>query len=113
MHTRNSPPNSNHSVSEERSGVTEAANADLASNVVWTKEDETALIDFLITHKSVAGDGLNYKASVWTAAAAHMQPVTTKGAPKNAEKCKAKWTRVRTKQCVLIMFILIFHVIFL
>jgi hypothetical protein len=98
MRTRSSPPNSNHSDSEEASRVTGAANADLTINVVWTQEDETALIDFLIAHKSEAGDGLNFKGSVWTAAAAHMQPVTTKGGPKNGDKCKAKWGRVRTKQ---------------
>ena len=57
-----------------------------------------ALIDFLIAHKSEAGDGLNFKASVWTAATAHMQPVTTKGGPKHADKCKAKWGRVHTKK---------------
>ena len=87
MCTHSSPPNSNHSKSEEASQVTEA---DLTTNVVWTQKDETALIKFLIPHKSGAGDGLNFKASVWTAAAAHMQPVTTKGGPKHADKYKAK-----------------------
>ena len=57
-----------------------------------------ALINFLITHKSEAGDGLNFKASVRTAATAHIQPVTTKGGPKHADKCKAKWGRVHTKK---------------
>ena len=67
------------------------------TNVVWTQEDETTLINFLITHKSEAGDGLSFKPSVWTAAAIYMQPVTTKGGPKHADKCRAKWGRVHTK----------------
>ena len=95
MHTHSSPPNSD---SGDASWVTEAANSDLTTNVIWTQEDETALIDFLITHKSEDGDGLNFKPSVWTAAATHLQPITTKGGPKNGDKCKAKWGRVCTKQ---------------
>ena len=97
MCTHSSPPNSNHSKSEEASQATGAANSDLKTNVIWTHEDETALIDFLIAHKSEAGDGVNFKPSVWTAAAIHMQPVTTKCGPKHADKCKAKWGRVRTQ----------------
>ena len=95
MHTCSSPPNSN---SGDASRVTGAANSDLTTNVIWTQEDETALIDFLIAHKSEAGDGLNFKQSVWTVAAAHLQPITTKGGPKNGDKCKTKWGRVCTKQ---------------
>ena len=97
MRTCSSPPNSNYSESEEASQATGAANSDLMTNVIWTQEEETALINFLITHKSEAGDGVNFKPSVWTATAIHMQPVTTKGGPKHADKCKAKWGRVRTQ----------------
>jgi hypothetical protein len=63
--------------------------------VHWSSADEIAFIDFLIAHKAEAGDGLNFKPSVWTAAAEHMRPLTTKGGPKQADKCKAKWGRVR------------------
>ena len=97
MHTCSSPPNSNHSESEEASRATGAANSDLTTNVIWTQEDKTALIDFLITHKSEAGNGVNFKPSVWTAAAIHMQPVTTKGGLNHADECKAKWGRVHTQ----------------
>ena len=97
MRTHSSPPNSNHSESEEASRATEAANSDLMTNVIWTQEDKTALINFLITHKSEAGDGVNFKPSVWTATVIHMQPVSTKGGPKHADKCKAKWGRVHTQ----------------
>ena len=73
MCTHSSPPNSDHSESEEASWATGAANSDLMTNVIWTQEDETALINFLIAHKSEAGDGVNFKPSVWTATAIHMQ----------------------------------------
>ena len=75
-----------------------AANSDLTTNVIWTQEDETALINFLTAHKSEAGDGLNFKQSVWTVAAAHLQPITTKGGPKSGDKCFAEWGRVCTEQ---------------
>ena len=61
MHTCSSPPNSN---SGDASQVTGAANSDLTTNVIWTQEDETALINFLIAHELEAGDGLNFKQSV-------------------------------------------------
>ena len=54
MCTHSSPHNSNHNESEEASRATGAANSDLMTNVIWTQEDETALIDFLIAHKSEA-----------------------------------------------------------
>ena len=79
MHTCSSPPNSD---SGEASWVTGAANSDLTTNVIWSQKDKTALIDFLITHKSEDGDGLNFKPSVWTAATTHLQPITTKGVRK-------------------------------
>jgi hypothetical protein len=59
----------------------------------WTIEDENAFVDYLIAHKAEGGIGMNFKPSVWTAAA-HMQPLMTKGGQKSAEKCKAKWSRV-------------------
>ena len=65
-------------------------------NVWWLLADETALIDFLTTNKDKAGDGLSFKQSVCNAAAEHLQQVTTKGAPKTAGKCKAKWGIVCT-----------------
>ena len=91
MQTRSSPSQSVHSDSDGAS----QANADPAKGPVHRSEaNETTLVEFLITHKAEAGDGLNFKPSVWTAAAEHMWPLTMKGGPKHAEKCKAKWSRV-------------------
>jgi hypothetical protein len=90
MQTRSSPPQSTHSDSDHASQAVTGANAP----VHWTEVDESALVDFLIAHKAEGGDGMNFKPSVWSAAAEHMRPLTTKGGPKNARKCKAKWHRV-------------------
>lgn len=96
MHTRSSPANSNKSsdgASQASEPGTKAAR--------WLLEDEIALIDFLIANKEKAGDGLGFKPSVWTAAADHLEKVTTKGGPKTHDKCKAKWHKVRYHQCRL------------
>jgi hypothetical protein len=61
---------------------------------IWTTDDESALIAFLIEHKSKAGDGTNFKSSVWNAAVEEMAKYSTKGGPKSANSCKSKWTQV-------------------
>src|ERR1700722_7319450 len=94
MRTRNSPSQSDSEGSLGVSRGPSVTEVDPFIKADWSVEDETALIDFLITHKAEAGDGLNYKSSTWTAAAAHMLPLTTKGGPKTADKCKTKWGRV-------------------
>jgi hypothetical protein len=66
----------------------------------WFTSDEAALIEFLITHKAEVGDGFNFKAVTWTAAAAHMVAYTEKGDTKTAGVCKNKWTRV----CTAVLF---------
>ena len=91
MQTRSSPSQSVHSDSD---GALRANTDPAKAPVHWSAANETAFVDFLIAHKAEAGDGLNFKPSVWTAAAEHMRPLTTKGGPKHAEKCKAKWGRV-------------------
>ena len=54
MHTRSSPPNSD---SGDTSQVTGAANSDLMTNVIWTQEDETALIvSLLLTNQRLVMD---------------------------------------------------------
>lgn len=98
MHTHSSPPQSHHGDSNKVSGGT-TAEADPIVNVHWTLDNKTALLHFLIDHKAEAGDGLNFKASVWNAAAAHLNPLTTKSGPKNDEKYKSKWTRVSANIC--------------
>jgi hypothetical protein len=60
----------------------------------WTDADELAFINFLLEHKAEAGDGGSFKANIWNAAAAEMLKHTTKGGPKVAGKCKAKYVSV-------------------
>jgi hypothetical protein len=84
MQTRSSqsPPNSSTSQTES---------ALITQKTFWSTEDETALIEFLIERKAEAGDGANFKQSVWNAAAEEMVKHTTKGPPKSADSCKTKW----------------------
>ena len=63
---------------------------------VWTIEDESALISFLIEHKSEAGDGVDFKQPTWVSAAQELaKRVPHKGAPKTADSCKNKWSKVQ------------------
>lgn len=67
---------------------------DSSDRAAWTQADESTLIWFLIEHKAEAGDGMNFKAQTWKAAAAELLKSTSKGAPKTAASCKSKWQRV-------------------
>jgi hypothetical protein len=64
------------------------------SKAIWTTEDEMALIDFLVERRAEAGDGANFKATIWGAAAQEMAKHMTKGGVKTPEACKTKWGRV-------------------
>jgi hypothetical protein len=61
----------------------------------WTSEDEKALVQFLLKHKSEAGDGANFKNTTWSQVAKEMDERKTRGGEKTAEACKTKWIRVR------------------
>ena len=61
---------------------------------IWTFEDEERLIQFLLDHHAEAGDGANFKSSVWNAAGEELSKHVTKGGPKTAASCKSKWDRV-------------------
>ena len=67
------------------------------TKAVWTPEDETALINFLVQHKAEAGDDANFQTAIWNAAAQEMIKHTAKGGAKTAEACKTKWARVGTR----------------
>lgn len=71
-----------------------ASKAKHASRAVWTIPDEEALMEFLIEHKSEAGDGNNFKKALWTSAATHLNTIKTRGAPKTADSCRAKYKAV-------------------
>ena len=61
---------------------------------IWTFEDETCLIRFLLDHRAEAGNGANFKTSLWNAAGDELSKHVIKGGPKTAASCKSKWDRV-------------------
>jgi len=90
MHIHSSPPQSHHGDTSTISTIfTSRPQCD------WSDTDETELINFLVEHKAEAGDSAMFKASVWNAAAQHLEQFRTKGGPKAANSCSAKWSRVR------------------
>ncbi|KAI6029130.1 hypothetical protein PISMIDRAFT_121563, partial [Pisolithus microcarpus 441] len=62
--------------------------------VSWSEADTITLLDLVVTHKALAGEGLNFKATFWNTAAVHLRN-PSKGAPKTAKACKDKWKRLR------------------
>jgi hypothetical protein len=62
----------------------------------WSLNDETKLIEFLKERRAEAGDGMNFKGSTWSAAAAELKEHTKTGGYKNPTACKNKWAKVRT-----------------
>lgn len=67
---------------------------DTVDRAHWSAADESALVFFLLEHKSEAGDGANFKAQTWKAAAEVLGKTVAKGGPKTAASCKNKWQRV-------------------
>ena len=65
-----------------------------AEKCYWSNTDELAFINFLLECKAKAGDGSNFKANIWNAAAVEMLKHTAKGGMKVALKCKAKYVLV-------------------
>ncbi|KAF9554697.1 hypothetical protein CPC08DRAFT_696454 [Agrocybe pediades] len=62
----------------------------------WSDSDVKALIDFLVSELPSAGDGITFKAAVWTEAAIAVNKVVkTKGANKTASSCKNKFNKLR------------------
>lgn len=61
---------------------------------IWTTEDETRLVQFLLDHHAEAGDGANFKMSLWNAAGEELSKHVTKGGLKTGTACKGKWERV-------------------
>jgi hypothetical protein len=65
--------------------------------VKWSVDDETAMINYLIDNRSCAGDGANFKDTIWSGVAAALESQRTEGGVKTAKKCKEKWQRVSIK----------------
>ncbi|KAF8806875.1 hypothetical protein BYT27DRAFT_7292271 [Phlegmacium glaucopus] len=61
----------------------------------WTAREELALVDFLVEHKSEAGDGSSFKAATFQKAAKHLAPLLERGAAKNQKSCGNKYCAFR------------------
>jgi hypothetical protein len=70
------------------------AKADGETRALWSTEDETELLLFLIEHLAEAGDRSNFKTSTFKAASLVLDKMRTKGGPKTAKVCKNKWMSV-------------------
>lgn len=55
------------------------------SRLNWTEAEEVKMIDYLVDYKAEAGDGANFKKSVWNAVSVHM------GRRWIGDKCRTKW----------------------
>src|ERR1700679_2470388 len=71
--------------------------AEASGKAQWSEADEIALIEYIATRKSEAGDGMKFKASFWTGAAKEMVAHSAFGGVKTSQGCSSKWDRVRTR----------------
>jgi hypothetical protein len=60
----------------------------------WNEVETTALVDFLLEHKSEIGDAGMYKMTTFNAAAVRIAPHHTSGPMKTGKMCKTKWRAV-------------------
>jgi hypothetical protein len=62
---------------------------------VWTKREEAALVEFLLSKKSEKSDEATmFKSHIFEEAARVLKSLHQKGAEKNAKSCKNKWSQV-------------------
>ncbi|KAG1781342.1 hypothetical protein EV702DRAFT_962813, partial [Suillus placidus] len=97
-----------------RSTVQENAPAEILTTCPtqahWTEDHTSSLIKFLASHRSEAGDGMNFKIGVFQAAAAHfLEPpegVLKEGwvppVARDSCACKNKWAAIQ-KKCKIIL----------
>ncbi|KAJ7196953.1 hypothetical protein GGX14DRAFT_320748, partial [Mycena pura] len=64
-------------------------------NAAWTDQDVVALLDILIRNMASAGDGGNFKMSVFNSAAAELNKVITRGGRKTGKSCQNKYKSLR------------------
>ncbi|KAF8814352.1 hypothetical protein BYT27DRAFT_7082415 [Phlegmacium glaucopus] len=68
----------------------------MTAQASWADRDVTALLNFLLSKKATAGDGLSFKAVVWNEAATVANLVTgLRGAQKTASSCKNKFAKLK------------------
>jgi hypothetical protein len=61
----------------------------------WNGHEVSALLAYLLEHKSETEGVGNFKDTVWTGVASHIAALLTQGPPKTAKMCQTKWTAVR------------------
>ena len=66
----------------------------------WFQDDEAAFINYLINHKSKAGDGANFKTNVFVGASQEHTKTVSCGSLKTPAACKSKWAQVNTEPCL-------------
>ena len=59
----------------------------------WTESDIVALVNFLHEQQATT-EGSSFKPQVFQAAAAHLDGLRTKGAPKDVTNTRSKWRNV-------------------
>ncbi|KIK79933.1 hypothetical protein PAXRUDRAFT_159969 [Paxillus rubicundulus Ve08.2h10] len=74
---------------------TSASQAPTSAPVSWSLADVNVLIDEVIAQQAKAGNGLNFRPSVWTSiSACPGLSKSVKGGPKTGKSCREKWKRV-------------------
>ncbi|KAF8575968.1 hypothetical protein K439DRAFT_1623202 [Ramaria rubella] len=63
--------------------------------VAWVVEDDIMLINLLIDHKAEAGEGGNFKKSMWMVVAGVMVDQPSTGGLKTWEACRSRWIKLR------------------
>jgi hypothetical protein len=93
-----SSPPSKKKKGKAKSGTFDASQSTEATRSQWSDKDVRNLLDFLMQHKAEAGDGGNFKPSVWQAAAETLAKYPPeRGASKTAASCKSKWSKVSSR----------------
>ena len=75
---------------------------DHTDRTVWTEEDESGLVQFLINQANEGSQVANIKPSMWEAASAELSKLGVRGGAKMASSCKTKWSNVRTNHSLII-----------
>lgn len=73
------------------------------NSAIWNDNETSALVDYLLKHKSEMGDAGAFKPATWNAAAADIAKHHTLGPMKTGKMCKGKYGSV----CILILHVLL------
>ena len=65
-----------------------------AQKAVWSREETTALVDYLYEHRLQADTRGNFRSETFAAAAEAISPLLEDGPEKTEKMCQTKWTRV-------------------